>query len=577
MSADLSNIAESADEPVSPAPQDEYDESADVVPDAVRSFVLSLVRHLRTRNTYQLHTLYDSDFPKISDRYFADTTWPSPESIAVILKAEQSDDFDRRADSDGAAVYNETLIVYKELYFRHIYAVMEPTVDDRVDSYQTFIDLFNALLQLTPQASGASAPLELPTVWTWDIVDQFIDQYQSFHLFRHKTNALSEDDIAVLHEQQNVWATQTVIRYLHALIRKANIDIHAPLSASATTTAASSSASSQSSAFYTQLGHFALFSLLRLHTLLCNYDTALHSLDPLDLRRHRPLFMTAVHCHMSVYYHLAFAYFMLRRYSDAAKTCAYFLTHMQRNKHLLTKHGGPEGALGKRIDAMYGILLMCHALTGESLDESFLNDIREKYELIGSRIARYDLAAYEETFNLVAPKFINVTAPNYNVMAANTNAVAALRQHEWMLLSTDISQRLSLPPLIQTLQLFSSISLSKMTRFLKMTDDDKLTAMLVLTKQLSRQYRWHEGPLSSGRWVDCGIGMAVNTDSNNNATNNAPSSATGSFVSAFVDFSIDRDSITVHQPKTQRRYAEFFIRQFARLDEINAEIKQIRR
>ncbi len=39
-----------------------------------------------------------------------------------------------------------TMVLYKDLYFRHIYAKMQPTVDDRFDSFQNYIDLFNLIL-----------------------------------------------------------------------------------------------------------------------------------------------------------------------------------------------------------------------------------------------------------------------------------------------------------------------------------------------------------------------------------------------------------------------------------------------
>ena len=60
----------------------------------------------------------------------------------------------------------QVLLLYKELYFRHIYAKLTPTVDDKFDSFQTYVDLFNLLRNLDTDAPD----FELPTSWMWDII-----------------------------------------------------------------------------------------------------------------------------------------------------------------------------------------------------------------------------------------------------------------------------------------------------------------------------------------------------------------------------------------------------------------------
>ena len=62
----------------------------------------------------------------------------------------------------------QVLILYKDLYFRHIYAKMTPTVDDKFDSFQNYVDLFNMLLGL----DSNDAEFEIPASWLWDIIDE---------------------------------------------------------------------------------------------------------------------------------------------------------------------------------------------------------------------------------------------------------------------------------------------------------------------------------------------------------------------------------------------------------------------
>ncbi len=92
------------------------------------------------------------------------------------------------------------LLFYKELYYRHLYVKTSPTLNDRMDSFQNYASLFNWILSLdvkTPQVS-------LPISWLWDMVDEFIYQFQSFHTYRNKKSALPASDIPLLKEHEHV-------------------------------------------------------------------------------------------------------------------------------------------------------------------------------------------------------------------------------------------------------------------------------------------------------------------------------------------------------------------------------------
>jgi len=67
------------------------------------------------------------------------------------------------------------LALYRELYFRHVYARLRPNIDDRFHSYEASCELFNFLLN-----SDGPVSLELPAQWLWDVLDEFIYQFQSF-------------------------------------------------------------------------------------------------------------------------------------------------------------------------------------------------------------------------------------------------------------------------------------------------------------------------------------------------------------------------------------------------------------
>lgn len=65
------------------------------------------------------------------------------------------------------------LLLYKELYYRHIYSKLQPSLEQRMESWLNYCDIFNLLLSVDTPIS-----LELPNQWLWDMIDEFIYQFQ---------------------------------------------------------------------------------------------------------------------------------------------------------------------------------------------------------------------------------------------------------------------------------------------------------------------------------------------------------------------------------------------------------------
>ena len=66
-------------------------------------------------------------------------------------------------------------------------------------------------------------PLELPEQWLWDIIDEFIYQFQSFSQYRSKLKSKSDIELGLLKAHPEVWNVNTVIGTLSALIAKSKI------------------------------------------------------------------------------------------------------------------------------------------------------------------------------------------------------------------------------------------------------------------------------------------------------------------------------------------------------------------
>ncbi len=69
-------------------------------------------------------------------------------------------------------------------------------------------------------------PLELPEQWLWDIIDEFIYQFQSFCVWRSKVKSKTEEERALLADANQVWSSYSVLNVLYSLIQKSKINEH---------------------------------------------------------------------------------------------------------------------------------------------------------------------------------------------------------------------------------------------------------------------------------------------------------------------------------------------------------------
>ena len=69
-------------------------------------------------------------------------------------------------------------------------------------------------------------PLELPEQWLWDIIDEFIYQFQSFCVWRSKVKSKSDEELMLLADAGQVWSSYSVLNVLYSLIQKSKINEH---------------------------------------------------------------------------------------------------------------------------------------------------------------------------------------------------------------------------------------------------------------------------------------------------------------------------------------------------------------
>ena len=517
------------------------------VPDPIRGFYRSLSRHLATRNIFQLHQLYENDFPQLSERYYPDSSWPHPDEMARAME-----------DDEGAALSGGSgkgvQLLYRDLYYRHIYSKLTVDIDDRIDSFHAYTELFHTMLQMdqhsliahaqqqqqksgkgkkgdrdrersaVPLSTGDAVLFELPVNWLWDLLDEFVYQFESFHLYRARVSKLTEEEMAVLNEQQDAWNGHTVLRYLHAMVRKAGISV----------SSGQHSSSEGVAPFFFNLGVFALVALLRVHVLLCDYSGALSALQPLDLRAQKALLSSVPSCFLTLYYYLGYAYLLLHRYVDSMRVLSYLTQFRQRNKHMQHRIAQSQ-SMQTRMDRVQAVLVLASALHPDQLDDAIQQEIKDKFGEKQLRLQRFDRLTFEELFFQCAPKCLTLTPAASQLYQPPSE----LRQQQWAVWWTDVAERSRLPALVSYLRLFSSVSIGKLASQLSLNEPDTL-ALLLMYGQKSEEERWTAGGVAQG-------GRVAVLD---------------------TEMKLDGERVEMEKSHSQRRYGDFFVRQIVRLEEI---------
>lgn len=94
----------------------------------------------------------------------------------------------------------------QELYFRrlHSLASKRPAMinfEHRKEMWTNYQQLFEVL-------NTANAPLNLPNVWLWDMIDEFLYQFQIYRALAGQAN--QEPDVAFLKANPDVWSPEKV-------------------------------------------------------------------------------------------------------------------------------------------------------------------------------------------------------------------------------------------------------------------------------------------------------------------------------------------------------------------------------
>lgn len=498
------------------------------IPEEVKRFLSYFRDMIHEGNGYEITKLYEHTFPKLTEEFYKTSTWPNADEIAPIV----NEDF-------------LFLILYKELYYRHIYARVAggPTIDHRFESYYNYCNLFNYIL-----SSDKPVQLELPNQWLWEIIDEFIYQFQSFQQFRAKINKKSEDEIGILKSNTRVWDVLQVLNVLHSMVDKSciNKQLEVYTKGGNPDTAAGEFGRV---ALYKMMGYFSLVGLLRLHSLLGDFYQAIKVLENIELNK-KSLYSRVPGCQITMYYYVGFAYMMMRRYADSIRTFSNILLYIQRTKGMFQTKTYQNDQINKQTDQMYVLLSICLVLHPQRIDESLHSMLKEKnYADRITKMQQGDMNEFEACFSFACPKFLSPVAPSFD---KEFNPDTPLHKEPLKLQSQVFMQEIQQQHLLQTvrsyLKLYTSMPLDKLADYMGCTVDE-LENKLLCFKHKMMNVVWTKGT----------SGLA------------------GEFQSeSEVDFYIDKNMIYIADTKVDRRYGDFFIRQIHKFEELNRAVKAIK-
>jgi len=491
------------------------------IPESVKDLLVSLWKAINEKNIFEIQNIYETSFVRLSEQYFKSSPWPEAEEVASLVQND-----------------NVVLNLYKELYYRHIYARVQrgPTIEQRFESYFNYCNLFNYILNAEHPVS-----LELPNQWLWEIIDEFIYQFQSFSQYRSKLAKKSETEISLLRENPKIWNVHSVLNVLHSLVDKSNINRQLEVFSSG------GNADSVAGEFgrhtlYKMLGYFSLVGLLRLHSLLGDYYQAIKVLENIELNK-KSLYSRVPACQITTYYYVGFDYLMMRRYADAIRTFSNVLLYIQRTKQMFQLRTYQCDQINKQTEQMYTLLAICLVLHPQRIDESVYLQLCEKHNDKMTRLQRSDLQEFENSFCFACPKFLSPVPPDYDSPPIDYHMEPLTLQLQVFL--DEVRQQLMLPTIRSYLKLYTTMPISKLAAFMEMSEEAFRTCLLCF-KHKMKNVVWTKGT----------------------------SGLEGEFQSGSeVDFYIDKDMIHIADTKVARRYGDYFIRQIHKFEELNNSLR----
>ena len=425
------------------------------LPDVIKDFVFDLFQaSRRTCRIEEVQVLYDQKFKELSDKYFTQSPWPSSEAVSK--------------ECNGDDVF---LLFYKEMSLRHRFSKMKQIpISLYLEAWENYNRLFNILL------SSKESFIMISTQWAYDIIQEFVYQFQSFCQYRLQ-HTRTEEELHTMEANKDAWSLPVVSIILNNVIRMSE-------EIAAATPPTLSTEPDTAVTTHALFGYFASIENARLECLLADYTTSLESIQNIRLWDQNELFTLVPTCHVNVYYHAGVSMLMVRRYADCIDTLSTIALHILRvlkpgnanSKAIQSQHS-------KMMDKILNLLTIAISLSmGRRVDDQVMEVIQSKLGDKFRRLNNGDVQLFEEMFENSCPKFISPSVAEHGAAGGASEAWKA----QVTIFMTEIQQQVDLFKLRSYLKLYSSIELEKMASFNDISQEE-LIEQLVASKHKSRE------------------------------------------------------------------------------------------
>lgn len=434
-----------------------------------------------------------------------------------------------------------------------------------MEGWHVYCSLFDLILEhISETENSTEDAIFLLPEWTFDILHEFVYQFQGFCQFRTATfanaakfgpNGANEgkptpnhitESLEVLSNNRDAWAVEKVLSYLHQFVTST---VKAPV--------------------FHYLALFATVTQSRLECLLGDYNASLAVLVNINSRTNidpprgadedaKPVTGVEVvdsvfAAKLSVAYHEGVCYLMLRRYRDAARVLGDICTTMLRGfKSGEYKNVAGSDQFSKLYDRMMALLaIITHVSPANGLvDDALARGIRDKH---GKQLSKIEAGeeGYEDLFIFACPKFVTPSVPKYELALTEGASAGPHGQDAYKLqvkhFVNEMANQQSMRKLRSYMKLYTSISVEKLGRLVM---EEDFVSLLVSYKNKMRQ-----------------IENKVCDDTG----------ATTETVGTVMDihYFINEDMIHVDEAEKLHRFENYFLSQIAESAEIISDIDAI--
>jgi translation initiation factor 3 subunit L len=399
----------------------------------------------------------------------------------------------------------------------------------KFQSYDNYCSLFHYILNSEEGPVDVKPPSHY---WAWDVIDEFIYQFNSFSTYRMRVarEGNNEEEIQVLRDHPNTWGCYSVLNVLYSLIQRSKI-VEQLAAQRRNEDPAAVAGEYGSKELYHRLGYFSIIGLLRVHCLLGDYGLALKTLDDIELNK-KAMFARVMAAHFTTYYYIGFSYMMMRRYADAIRMFSHILVFVSRTTKVQKNQQFDN--MAKKNDQMYALIAICVAFHPTRLDDTIHGAMREKY---GDKLLKLQrggpesLPIFEELFRSACPKFISPVACDFDNPTNNIDPI----DHHLSVFMDEVKTNMFNPTIRSYLRLYTTMDLKKLAGFLGV-EQEEARSWLMVNKQRTKQLRWVDHGLLEGELINV----------------------------SDLDYAMEGDLIHVSEAKVGRKLVDWYLRNLAR-------------